>query len=137
MLSINVDCHQVAISTSNCFAAMQVAFNSPAPEPTPQLPPSLLKAFTATNVTGFDNYTLLSANASDATNTSSTAAPGGTAPLNSTQQLIETELLSLTVQPDYLVPLKVVAGISSSFLANAVRAEREVGEELTGTEVLK
>jgi hypothetical protein len=111
-----------------------VAFNSPAPKPIPQLPLSLLEVFAANQSLTGKNGTLLTAlNAS--------AAAAFNTSLNRSQQIsqkvIQTELLSLSVKPDYLMPLKVVAGISSSFLANVVRAEKESGQELTGTEVLK
>ena len=108
----------------------QVGFNSPAPNPPPALPPTVLAAFAATNATGFDNGTLLSAaNASSASITSDST--------KTTQPVIQTELLSLSAQPDYLVPLKVVAGLSSSFIANLVQPTRELGEAITGTEILK
>lgn len=107
-----------------------MAFNSPAPEPIPQLPLSLLEVFAANQSLTSKNGTLLTAP------NASTAAAVNTS-LNSSQKVIQTELLSLSVKPDYLMPLKVVAGISSSFLANIVRAKNESGQELTGTEVLK
>lgn len=107
-----------------------MAFNSPAPEPIPQLPLSLLEVFAASQSLTGKNGTLLTAP------NASTAAAVNTS-LNSSQKVIQTELLSLSVKPDYLMPLKVVAGISSSFLANVVRAKKESGQELTGTEVLK
>lgn len=67
-----------------------------------------------------------------------TGGSGGNSSSNSSQQLpVGSELLSLSVKPDYLVPLKVVNGISSSFLTIVVQPGRDIGKDLTGTEVLK
>jgi hypothetical protein len=44
--------------------------------------------------------------------------------------------LDVTVKPFYLVPLKVVAGISSSFLTVMAMPTEPAFRELTGTEVL-
>jgi len=120
----------------------QAGFNSPAPDPTPPLPASLLAAFAATNATGFDNGTLLTPHNGSNTPPQGAAAAGGQPgndAVNNTQQRpgVQIELLSVTVQPDYLVPLKVVTGISSSFITNLVKPRKELGRELTGTEVLK
>jgi hypothetical protein len=120
---------------------LQAGFNSPAPSPPPSLPPSLLAAFAASNATGFDNGTILTAtNASNTEDTTPTGPSNATAG-NTTQQqhqrLVQSELLSLSVRPDYLVPLKVVMGISSSFITNLIQPAGTIGRELTGTEVLR
>jgi hypothetical protein len=130
-----------------CHALVQVAFNSPGPQPPPPLPAAVRAAFAATNVAGFDNGTLLtpinaSSGPQDAgiNSTAADRAPDGIGLLpgsNSTQQVVKTELLSLSVKPDYLVPLKVVTGISSSFITNMVKPGGAIGRELTGTEVLQ
>lgn len=62
---------------------------------------------------------------------------GGDAVNRTSQPLVQAELLSLSVKPDYLVPLKVVTGISSSFITNMVQPGSRIGRELTGTETLK
>lgn len=120
------------------MCCLQGGFNSPAPNPPPTLPASLTAAFAATNVnvTGFDNGTLLTV--TNAPATPPDEAPPASGAGNSTSwPLIQTELLSLPVKPDFLVPLKVVAGISSSFITNLVQPDSRIGRELTGTETLK
>jgi hypothetical protein len=125
--------------------AVQAGLNSDAPTPPPTLPASLLQAFADTNVSGFDNGTRLTTRNTSSTPTNETppVAAAGQARLDSAvnssalQQLVQTELLSLSVQPSYLVPLKVVAGISSSFITNLVQPSQRIGRELTGTEVLE
>lgn len=132
----------------------QVAFNSPAPPP-PSLPASVQAAFAATNVTGFDNGTILSAsNATSMPPVGGGAAAGGlpgaasdagnssrgvtvTVTVTAQQPSLQTELLSLSVQPDYLAPLKVVVGISSSFITNGFQPSSDFGRTLAGTEVLR
>lgn len=144
---------------SCCCVHMQVALNSPAPDPPPTLPAPILAAFASTNTTGFDNGTRLTAgtNASSSTappaegagggGAGGAAAPGSTDATNSSSAgsdssssrsvLMQNEVLSLAVQPDYLVPLKVVTGISSSFITNKLQPQGRIGRELTGTEVVR
>jgi hypothetical protein len=124
-------------NTEHTVHPVQAGFNSPAPSPPPTLPASLLAAFAASNSTGFDNGTLL-------TSTPATPSPQSPDTTNTTangtgepRDPIQTELLSLSVKPDYLVPLKVVTGISSSFITNLLKPQGTIGRELTGTEVLK
>lgn len=89
--------------------ALQAGFNSPAPNPPATLPASLMAAFAATNVSGFDNGTLLTATDAPATlpdeappvNGSST---GGDAVNSTSQPSVQSKLLSLSVKPDYLAP---------------------------------
>lgn len=139
----------LGVLTTTVLCAVQAGFNSGAPNPPPTLPASLLRAFATTNASGFDNGTRLTTR--NAPNTPIGRTPPAPAAgragrtnatngaLNSTalRQLVQTERLSLSVQPAYLVPLKVVAGISSSFITNLVQPSRRIGRELTGTEVLK
>ncbi|KAF8071043.1 hypothetical protein HT031_001125 [Scenedesmus sp. PABB004] len=102
--------------------------NSAPPAPAPPLPAPIVAAFAAAAAAGADNGTLLAANASAANNASAATAA---AALNALLPL------SATVQPDFLVPLKMVAGISSSFTTNALKPGGKLGRELTGTEVLR
>ncbi|KAF8071044.1 hypothetical protein HT031_001126 [Scenedesmus sp. PABB004] len=102
--------------------------NSAPPAPAPPLPAPIAAAFAAAAAAGADNGTLLAANASAANNASAATAA---AALNALLPL------SATVQPDFLVPLKMVAGISSSFTTNALKPGGKLGRELTGTEVLR
>jgi hypothetical protein len=120
---------------------LQAGLNSPAPNPPPTLPPSLIAAFAASNATGFDNGTLLTATNASNAEAATPNGPSNTTAGNTTQQqqqqLVQSELLSLSLKPDYLVPLKVVMGISSSFITNTVKPGSTIGRELTGTEVLR
>jgi hypothetical protein len=100
-------------------------FNSPPPDPKPSIPAPILQAFasTAARVTGLDNGTLTT---NETVNSTTPRA----------RQLMQLEPLPTTSKPDFLVPLKMVMGISSSFITNMFKPTRTITRELTGTEVL-
>eukprot|EP00879_Flechtneria_rotunda_P023516 GHRR01024878.1.p1 GENE.GHRR01024878.1~~GHRR01024878.1.p1 ORF type:complete len:572 (+),score=153.32 GHRR01024878.1:161-1876(+) len=102
-------------------------FNSQPPNPKPTIPAPILQAFAATNTSGFDNGTILTQE------TAANGTTGGTA----TSQLNALLPLPVTAQVEYLVPLKVVMGISSSFITNTFKPGGVISRELTGTEVLR
>jgi hypothetical protein len=108
----------------------------------------VLAAFAATNASGYDNGTLLTNTSAPPDAPGSTSAPSsgrddsnssapGVPPQQQARAASASQLLSLSGQPAFLVPLKVVMGISSSFITNAVQPAGELARELTGTEVLK
>lgn len=114
--------------------------------------------FATTNATGSDNDTLLTAPSGGAAG-GSPALPGArstntSGPLRSTTTsnytsngtsngspappLPPAEVLLLPqVRPQYVVPLKVIMGISSSFITNAAQPGGQLTRELTGTETLR
>lgn len=78
-----------------------VGLNTPAPQPPPQLPAPVLAGFAATNVSGFDNGTLLSSG-------TGAAAAGQLSPQGgNASAAFQSEPLPVTSKPAYLVPLKV------------------------------
>eukprot|EP00878_Enallax_costatus_P010509 GHUV01010972.1.p1 GENE.GHUV01010972.1~~GHUV01010972.1.p1 ORF type:complete len:534 (+),score=124.46 GHUV01010972.1:703-2304(+) len=101
-------------------------FNSPPPNPKPIIPAPILLGFadTGASVIGTDNGTLTT----NQTVNSTTAAGS---------RLMQLEPLSVAGKPDFLVPLKQVMGISSSFITNMFQPTATITRELTGTEVLQ
>eukprot|EP00775_Hariotina_reticulata_P012591 gene12591-12723_t len=103
-----------------------LGFNTPAPQPQPTIPAPILQAFAATPASGYDRSTgTLISNTSTATSRQNSS------------NLMRLQPLQVSAQPSYLVPLKVVMGISSSFITNMVRPGGTITRELTGTETLQ
>lgn len=70
-------------------------------------------------------------------NTTAAAPLPGAAPPAATDAELNTYLpLNTTVKSSYVLPLKSMVGISSSFLAQGLRPDASVWQELTGTEQL-
>jgi hypothetical protein len=109
-------------------------FNSAPPNPTPEIPVTLAAQLGA-GAPGFDapppNATAAAANKSGRAllqaPISKRSSPSG---LNSDLPL------KAAVNSNFVVPLKVMMGISSSFLAQITTPEKKARQELTGTEDL-
>ncbi|WIA11774.1 hypothetical protein OEZ85_011868 [Tetradesmus obliquus] len=124
-----------------------IGFNTPPPDPMPNLPSPILQAFAATaaNATGFNNGSLRTNSSAPAVNTAagnssytiSNKSTASNSSANGTQeQLMQLQPLNVTAQPTYVVPLKSLVGISSSFIINMFQPGGEITRQLTGTESL-
>jgi hypothetical protein len=103
-----------------------LGFNTPAPQPQPTIPAPILQAFAATPASGYDSTT-----GTLITNTSAAISN------QNSSNLMGLQPLKVNARPSYLVPLKVVMGISSSFITNLFKPGDTITRELTGTEYLQ
>ncbi|WIA31484.1 hypothetical protein OEZ86_002377 [Tetradesmus obliquus] len=120
-----------------------IGFNTPPPDPKPTLPSPILQAFAATaaNATGFNNGSLRTNSSAPAANVAAGNGSNSSSSSNSSassggRQLLRLQPLNVTAQPTYVVPLKSLVGISSSFITNMFQPGGEITRQLTGTEAL-
>jgi hypothetical protein len=114
-------------------------FNSAPPKPTPEIP-AVLAAQLGTGPTGGldapepPNATAAAAAAANRSGRALLQAP--VSKMTSSSDLNSDLPLKTAVNSNFVVPLKVMMGISSSFLAQITTPETKGRQELTGTEDL-
>ncbi|KAF6255568.1 hypothetical protein COO60DRAFT_1661215 [Scenedesmus sp. NREL 46B-D3] len=138
---VHINCTDPARTIGGGFVDPQ-GFNSAPPDPAPEVPAALAAAVGA-DPTGFDALVMpppaAAPTAAKATNSSGRAllqAPGLNSNASTDKSLNSQLPLTTAVTASFVVPLKVVVGISSSFLAQLTTPEKQQRQERTGTEDL-
>jgi hypothetical protein len=108
-------------------------FNSAPPNPTPEMPAALAATLGANAAPSAASTSApAAAKAANSSGRALLQAPGS----KSNSNLNEDLPLKTAVNSTFVVPLEVMMGISSSFLAQITTPEKKSRQELTGTEDL-